>query len=302
VDKKGYTLIIVSPDLSRIKQYRVSRFIPRIVIVLLSLILIYFCYTQYYLLKSKKEASELASLEKETRAQKAQIRWFAFQINELKEQLDKLNAFESKLRVITNIQAKPHTSNLRGMGGPESTDSSLTSIFHKRHEKLIEDMGRELNILRDQAKRQEESFHQLEAYINSKRTMLNSTPAIWPVRGLLTCGFESRISPFTGLKEFHQGLDIAAPIGTPIVSPADGVVVHIGLEKSYGRMLTMDHGFGFMTRYGHIAKATVKVGEKVKRGQTIALVGDTGRTTGPHLHYEVHINGIPVNPLNYILD
>jgi len=91
-------------------------------------------------------------------------------------------------------------------------------------------------------------------------------------------------------------------MGTPIISPADGVVAHIGLEKSYGKMVTIDHGFGLTTRYGHVSKATVKVGERVKRGQPIAHVGNTGKTTGPHVHYEVNVNGIPVNPIHYILD
>jgi len=302
VVKKGYTVIIVSPDLSKIRQYKFSRLLPRVLVVAIGLFLVFFGYAQYSLLKAKKEAIESDFLKRETRSQKAQIQWFAIQINELKENLARLNAFDSKIRVIANLQSPPPNSSLRGVGGPEAEESPLTSLFQKGNEKLIEDMRGELNVLKDRVRSQEESFHQIETYINAKRSMLNHTHAIWPVRGWLTCGFGSRISPFTGLKEFHQGLDIAAPMGTPIISPADGVVAHIGLEKSYGKMVTIDHGFGLTTRYGHVSKATVKVGERGKRGQPIAHVGNTGKTTGPHVHSEVNVNGIPVNPIHYILD
>jgi murein DD-endopeptidase MepM/ murein hydrolase activator NlpD len=110
------------------------------------------------------------------------------------------------------------------------------------------------------------------------------------------------VSPFTGRRQFHRGLDIASHSGTPIISPADGVVTFTGRKGLMGNMLTLEHGYGMVTRYGHLKKILKKRGERVKRGETIALVGNTGRSTGPHLHYEVRLNGVAVNPTKYFLN
>jgi murein DD-endopeptidase MepM/ murein hydrolase activator NlpD len=104
------------------------------------------------------------------------------------------------------------------------------------------------------------------------------------------------------MKEFHNGLDISARIGTPIIVPSDGVVASIGTSYGFGKLLTINHGYGYKTRYAHLSKFLVKKGEYVKRGQKIALMGNTGRSTGPHLHYEVHLKGVPVDPHQYILN
>ena len=114
--------------------------------------------------------------------------------------------------------------------------------------------------------------------------------------------FGNRLSPFTGRKEFHKGIDIATKMGAPIIAPANGIVSHIGYDRGYGKILTINHGYGIKTRYAHLKKILVKKGQYVKRDQKIALVGNTGRSTGSHLHYEVHLNRVSVNPLNYILN
>ena len=132
--------------------------------------------------------------------------------------------------------------------------------------------------------------------------MLNSTPALQPVDGWITSGFGSRISPFNGLKIFHEGIDLAASTGTIIIAPADGIVTFAGVKPGYGNTLVIDHGYGYMTKYGHNSVHFVKSGDKVKRGDRIATVGNTGRSTGPHLHYEVQVNGIPQDPQVFILD
>ena len=116
----------------------------------------------------------------------------------------------------------------------------------------------------------------------------------------MTSGFGFRTNPFTGLTQMHEGLDISNRVGTPIVAPADGIVSDIGNDLAHGKILVISHGFGMITRYSHLSKVLVEVGQKVKRGDKIAEVGMTGKTTGPHLHYEVRLNGIPVNPMRYI--
>jgi murein DD-endopeptidase MepM/ murein hydrolase activator NlpD len=149
---------------------------------------------------------------------------------------------------------------------------------------------------------QENSFSTLLKSLESKRNLLAATPSLRPTVGWISSSFGYRVSPFTGRREFHKGLDIATRKGTPIIAPADGVVTFAGKKWLMGNLLTLDHGYGMLTRYGHIYKILKKKGDRVKRGEVIALVGNTGRSTGPHLHYEVRLNGVPVNPIKYILD
>ena len=128
----------------------------------------------------------------------------------------------------------------------------------------------------------------------------SATPSIWPVRGAITAGFGQRMDPFTGEGAFHTGVDIAAPVGTPVRAVADGILFHAGPDSSYGNEALIDHGYGLTTKYGHLRSLTVVVGQEVSRGEIIGTVGMTGRTTGPHLHYEVLVSGTPVNPVNYL--
>lgn len=137
---------------------------------------------------------------------------------------------------------------------------------------------------------------------NTKLSYLTSIPSIWPVKGWITSKFGYRISPFTHTLKFHEGLDIANQVGTKIVAPAEGYVIFSGWARGYGNTIIIGHGYGFSTVYGHLETINVNEGQHVERGQVIALLGSTGRSTGPHLHYEVRVKGVPVNPINYILN
>ena len=129
-----------------------------------------------------------------------------------------------------------------------------------------------------------------------------SVPSIMPTPGWLTSQFSrSRNHPLLHISRPHEGIDVAAPMGAPIIAPASGVVVRVAYENGYGNTLEIDHGNGIVTRYAHCSRIDVKGGQRVTRGQTIAAVGSTGLATGPHLHYEIHINGKVVNPLTYVL-
>lgn len=125
-------------------------------------------------------------------------------------------------------------------------------------------------------------------------------PSLWPVRGRITAGFGQRLDPFSGEGEFHSGVDIAAPNGSRVEASANGFVLQAGPNSGYGNQILIDHGFGFTTTYGHLSKILVLAGQEVKRGQVIGAVGMTGRTTGPHLHYEVIVNDTRVNPARYL--
>jgi murein DD-endopeptidase MepM/ murein hydrolase activator NlpD len=127
-----------------------------------------------------------------------------------------------------------------------------------------------------------------------------TVPSIWPVRGQITAGFGQRMDPFSGEGAFHSGVDISVPFGTKVEATADGIVLEAGPESGYGNEILIDHGYGLMTKYGHLSKIFVLVGQELKRGQVIGAVGMTGKTTGPHLHYEVHVHDTPVNPAKYL--
>jgi murein DD-endopeptidase MepM/ murein hydrolase activator NlpD len=128
----------------------------------------------------------------------------------------------------------------------------------------------------------------------------NSSPNLWPVEGQITGSFGERIDPFNGEGAFHSGVDISASVGAPVIAPADGTVVFADFEGGYGRAVLIDHGHGITTRYGHLASFGVAAGQYIHRGDTVGYVGMSGRSTGPHLHYEVRINSIPVNPYKYL--
>jgi murein DD-endopeptidase MepM/ murein hydrolase activator NlpD len=127
-----------------------------------------------------------------------------------------------------------------------------------------------------------------------------TVPSLWPVRGQITAGFGQRMDPFSGEGAFHSGVDISVPFGTRVIAAADGIVLEAGPESGYGNEILIDHGFGLTTKYGHLNRIFVVVGQMLKRGQIIGSVGMTGKTTGPHLHYEVLIHDTPVNPTKYL--
>lgn len=127
-----------------------------------------------------------------------------------------------------------------------------------------------------------------------------AVPSIWPVRGQITAGFGQRMDPFSGEDAFHNGIDISVPFGTRVEAAADGIVLEAGPESGYGNEILIDHGYGFITKYGHLSRIFVVVGQVLQRGQVIGAVGMTGKTTGPHLHYEVHVKDTPVNPTKYL--
>ncbi|MEA2693724.1 MAG: hypothetical protein QOJ16_3111 [Acidobacteriota bacterium] len=142
----------------------------------------------------------------------------------------------------------------------------------------------------------------VESKLEERVRWISSTPAIAPVKGILTSGFGYRSDPMTGEQGIHQGVDIAAPAGQPIHASADGIVVRAGEVTGLGRAVYLAHGYGLVTRYGHMSRVDVHPGQRIKRGDVVGLVGNTGRSTGYHLHYEVRLDGAPVNPLGYILD
>jgi murein DD-endopeptidase MepM/ murein hydrolase activator NlpD len=158
----------------------------------------------------------------------------------------------------------------------------------------------ELRYLQERTESLDRSFEQLDGAFQERVRMLRATPNGMPVDGWFSHGFGWRKDPWTGEREFHRGLDIVSDAGVEIVAPADGVVSRVGRYPDYGRSIDVKHGYGYVTRYAHMSEVMVKVGDRVQRGDAIGKVGSTGRSTGPHLHYEVFLDGRRVNPWNYL--
>jgi murein DD-endopeptidase MepM/ murein hydrolase activator NlpD len=234
--------------------------------------------------------------------QRSQLQNFAREIDTLKTRLVTLNTFEKKIRIIANIENAEANSGLFGMGGAIPDDLDPKIPLTEKHNSLIREMHHQADQLNSASVNQADGFDSLLKYLETQVDLLASTPSIRPVGGWVTSRFAHRISPFTGRREFHNALDIANRIGTPIIAPADGKVSFAGQRWLLGNVVEINHGHGFLTRYAHCAEFKKKPGERVKRGETIALMGNTGRSTGPHLHYQIRLNGIPVNPEKYIIN
>ena len=248
----------------------------------------------------------LSSQLDEIQVQRRQIQEFASEINSLKAKLLTLNSFEKKIRIIANIEKTGQSANIFGVGGsiPEDLDAQIP--LKEKHNSLMRDMHEQIDQLSQASSNQQEELESLLKSLEDQQNLLASTPAIRPVsrnvKSWITSRFGYRKSPFTQRRELHKGYDIASRQGTPILATADGVVTFAGKKGLLGNAIVIDHGHGMITRYGHCSKLLKKRGDKVKRWETIALMGNTGRSTGPHVHYEVHLNGIPVNPVRYILN
>jgi murein DD-endopeptidase MepM/ murein hydrolase activator NlpD len=160
----------------------------------------------------------------------------------------------------------------------------------------------QFNNIRDFTKELEVDIHELDQHILDKDSFIKSTPTLLPTRGWITSYYGQRKSPYSGRIKMHEGIDIGAKIGTPIVAPADGLITFSGKKPGFGVLVQIDHGYGVETIFAHAKTANVRKGQEIKRGALIAQVGNTGYSTGPHVHYEIRVNGTPVDPLYYILD
>lgn len=253
-----------------------------------------------YFADYKLVQSRLGHSEKTVEEQKSQLVSLASKLKTLEKDLTRVRDFDSKLRVMINLDTQIETTS--SMGGEEGNSFAKNYLPIHRQELLARKMHNFLHQLNTDVKLEEMRQQQLMQAINNSQDMLATTPSIWPTEGWVTSAFGRRISPFTGQPEMHPGIDISGKIGTPIKAPAKGVVSFTGVDGGYGNTIVIKHGAGLDTRYAHLDKIAVKDGDTVNRGEIIGYLGNSGRSTGPHLHYEVRLNGVSVNPMRYILN
>lgn len=299
---KKYTIIVIPSNSSGTRRVSITR-------GMLILLLFGFCSlvgTTLYLAQERihtaKHLAKLPPLEKQNQTQKELLEKFNVKLQSLDDNLIQLKQLEDQLRIMASLKPGKQKDDL-GVGGvskdalPEDLEKLTPS-----EQRFIRRLNRQFQDIEKRATEQESAFKDLLRAFRDKSVLLAHTPSIWPVKGWLSSSFGYRRSPFTNRREFHAGIDVVARIGTPIFAPADGVVISTKRIGGFGKTVRIQHMQGIVTTFAHNSVNLVKVGQRVKRGDIIAKVGSTGRSTGPHLHYEVRINGVAVNPRLYIVE
>jgi murein DD-endopeptidase MepM/ murein hydrolase activator NlpD len=232
----------------------------------------------------------------ESRAQALSLKQYEDTVGQLKKTVDKLDDYKKKLNVMAGFKADGIKEVGIGDGNSGEPAGAPQTFAPPR---LSVDNVRDLS---QKASDLSKNLSTLVIFFENQKAKLASTPTIWPTMGWVVGNFGPRVDPFTDKPAFHYGVDIATNEGAPIVAPADGIVIQVKNEFTTGNMILLSHGLDITTAYFHLSKFLVREGQRVKRGDVIGLVGRTGKALGPHLHYEVRIDGTPVNPLRYILE
>lgn len=245
------------------------------------------------------DLSLLKTLQIENRILRGKLVEFDAKARQLQASIDRFVEFDTKLRVMAGLQ--PIDADIRkvGVGGYERSPF-LSEITHGTASRL-QSTEQDLDKMLREVRLQGESFDEVVASLQEQRNRWDHTPSIQPSPGWIISPFGFRRDPLVGELRMHEGIDIAGPEGTVIVASANGTATFVGYRSNFGLCLELDHGYGIKTRYAHCSMIKVEQGQSVTRGQVVALVGQTGRATGPHLHYEVLVNDKPVDPQDYIL-
>jgi len=314
--KKAYTILIVSQKAAQVKKFIFSPLMLKISAVILGIGILVSSYIIYDYVTYRKQLAEIQALRAETDSQQKEIHLFLQKINLLEEQLNKLKEMEKQmerdLKEITELKkgkkVYPVAPRKKNPSLRKEVEKEMpifkgdeVSVLQKERSRLVSHLHQDLLELSRETFHREQSLKELKDFLKAQKSILLSVPSLWPVFGRITSGFgDSRISsPARGTKP-HKGVDISVPLGTPVLAPADGVVGLPVRESEYGRLVCIDHGNGFSTMHGHLREIHVRPGDKVAKGQLIGTVGISGNSSGPHLHYEVRIQGHPVNPIHYL--
>lgn len=301
-----YTILIIPENSSRPRQLHVPAWLVRaglVVLPVLALIAVTLFLDYRFVANQVYENRELQS---ENRRLRQNVQLYQNRMEALESSLDRIENFSARLKMITNLMDKDQLSQHLELPPPDA--SSNLSFAAKPTEGVIETSlskkeDAAFEKLSTQSLTLEQSLHDLYELLSDQKSFLNALPTKKPAEGYFTSGFGVRVSPLgENAEKMHEGLDVANAVGTPIHSPAQATVIYAGRKSGYGQIVILDHGYGLETWYGHTSKVLVKAGQRIRRGQRIALMGNSGHSTGSHLHYEVRVHGIPVDPLAYILE
>ena len=289
MDKRYSTIIFVPHARAKFRKLKVSH---RLLFSVVSLVTSSLCLSAFFSVQyftSLSQTHELSKLRRENKELQSANEQFGKSVESLRTQLRTVEDRTRKLAIIAGITTLDETSQ-GGTGGLRSDELAVNPYRD------------DVDKMSFRSQRLQKDLSVLEQRFVDQSRVLSSTPSIAPVRGILTDGFGGRSDPFTGESGQHNAIDISSALGQPVRAPADGIVVKAEWANGYGNVIYVSHGYGYSTRYGHLKAFAVHPGARIKRGDVIAYVGSTGRSTGPHLHYEVRLNNNPVNPLAYILN
>ena len=295
--KKKLTIMLIpgsdgTPRQIRIPVYLIYGCVSAVLILLFSS---FFFSAGYF--SDKVASKELENLKVENIALHEKYEQMRWNLAEVTSRYDELIDKEIKIRSLFDIPPIDNDQRQLDIGGPSIQVASQRS----ETEEFAFETEAEIDHLLRVSEFELSAYQEVETSMMSIKDRLEHTPSIWPSRGWLSRGYGMKNDPFTGVRQMHRGIDIANHTGTPIIATANGKVKSTRKNGGMGKTIVIDHGYGVMTKYAHNSVHFVKSGDKVKRGQRVATVGNTGRSTGPHLHYEVLVNGLPKNPKDYIL-
>jgi murein DD-endopeptidase MepM/ murein hydrolase activator NlpD len=265
------------------------------------------------------QVGENNELKTENRRLRQQVQVFKSKMGTLESAVERVKTFSTRLKVITGAEDRGGVAALSkelpdaatNLGSPREVPAEVAAIEAEldprdpEHEELrtqYQELDLKISSMTAESLQLEQGLQDQYEHLVDQKAFLAALPTRKPAIGYFTSGFGIRRAPFGGKVKMHEGLDIANHPGTAIKATADGVVTFANTKAGYGQTVILDHGYGLQTWYAHTRKILVKNGGKVRRGDTIALLGNSGRSTGPHCHYEVRVNGIPVDPLSYILE
>jgi hypothetical protein len=325
----SYTVMIVPDSSGSVRRYRVSGRRARHAMIAGGIVALLVVGLAVDWARARLDASELAELRARNVEQQTQLEGLSGAVGLLESRLSRVSELERKVRVIADLPAPAQRTVAppAGVGGeaeteplpklsPEEADlppaarpdekteppAPISSLDPEARAVRVASLQARARHLAGMAEQREQSLDGLVDGLRGKSRRLASTPSIWPTKGWVTSRYGHRTSPFTGNRQFHAGVDVAGRAGTDVVAPARGRVVFAGSNGPLGNTIILDHGYGVRTTFGHNQKVSVKRGQEVQRGEAIASLGSTGRSTGPHLHYAVQVDGRRVDPMNYILD
>ena len=300
MSKPRWTIVVVPQGSSATKVFELSHTALKLVGSMFVAATMLVLLLGYATVRRSLNLARADRLERQNGELAADLDQLHARLSTLNQTISALELQDTKLRLLANLDPIDPQVYAAGIGGPKGADP-----FVPEPNVLLERAGEvrvNLNALIRRAQLLSSSFREAEDSLALHADRLAATPSIMPTTGWLSSAFSRmRNHPILHEARPHEGIDVSAPMGAPIEAPANGTVIDTGWEAGYGNMVVIDHGYGIVTKFAHISRILVKVGDKVNRGELIAQVGNTGLSTGPHLHYEVHVNGRPVDPRRYIL-
>jgi len=296
--RRRWTVVLVPHDSEPSKVIEVSYRFVRVAAASAVMSLVVAVLVGYATVSRTADLSRTARLQQENAQLSQEIGDLHGRLTSLADTISRISQRDARIRVLANLDPIDPQVQAAGIGGP----TVVSALAPGAGEERTHDIRVDLNALIRRANLLASSFDQAVDSLQVHSARLAATPSIMPTQGWLTSAFSAmRSHPLLHVARPHEGIDVTAPMGTPIEAPAAGKVIDAGQEAGYGLTITIDHGYGVVTKFAHCSKLLVGAGERVARGERIALVGNTGLATGPHLHYEVHVNGRPVDPLRYVM-